>query len=76
MISETAKTTPKMRTINEIAAEFGLARHFVRQAVLQKRVVHVRAGKKYLLNRQSFAEWLETGEPTPQPETGIIRKLH
>jgi len=69
---------PQMRTIDEIAAEFNVARHFVRQAVLHKRCVYVLAGKKYLVNRDKFAEWLNTGEQstqTPQPEAGKIRHI-
>jgi len=68
----------KMMTIDETAAEFGLARHFVRQAVLGSKVVHVKAGKKYLINREKFAEWLNNGEQNEQPEQpqGVIRRLY
>lgn len=53
---------PQMRTINQIATEFGLARHFVRQAVLNGKVVHVKSGKKFLINADAFAKWLNVGE--------------
>ena len=78
-MNESIVKLPQMRTIDEIAAEFGLAKHFVRQAVLSAKVVHVRAGKKYLINRERFAEWLNNGEqPTQPPEicNGKIRRLH
>ena len=68
---------PRMRTIDEIAATFGLARHFVRQAVVSGKVVHVKAGKKYLINTEKFAEWLNKGEqPILLPESKKIRQLH
>lgn len=70
---------PQMRTIDEIATTFGLARHFVRQAVVSGKVVHVKAGKKYLINSERFAEWLNNGEQLqaqpPQSEHGKIRKI-
>jgi len=53
---------PQMRTINENAALFGLPRHFIRQAVLDGRVVHVTSGRKYLINVDRFADWLNHGE--------------
>ena len=55
-------TLPQMRTIAQIASSFGLAKHFVRQSVVSGKVVHVKAGKKYLINAEKFAEWLNNGE--------------
>ena len=53
---------PRMKTIGEIAEVFGIAKHFVRQTVLNEHVPHVKAGKKYLVNVERFAEYLNTGE--------------
>ena len=78
MTTESKKSTPQMRTINEIASDFGLARHFVRQAVLSGKVVHVKAGKKFLVNAERFSDWLNNGEQSEltKPECGTIRKLY
>ena len=76
-MTQESKSPPKMRTINEIAGEYGLARHFVRQVVVSGKVVHVKAGNKYLINSEKFAEWLNTGEqngqPSPQQPSNIRR---
>jgi len=55
-------TMPTMLTIEETSRRFSLPKHFVRQAVLSNKVVHVKAGKKYLINAEKFIEWLNTGE--------------
>ena len=41
---------PKMLTIAQTAKEFNLPKNFIRQAVLDGRIVHVKAGKKHLIN--------------------------
>ena len=56
------KTVPSMLTIDETATHFGLPKNFCRSAVLAKKVVYVRVGRKYLINTEKFAEWLNTGE--------------
>jgi len=72
--------TPKMLTIEQTAKMFGLPKNFIRQAVLDGRIVHVKAGKKHLINAQKVEEWLNAGDspttvsPTPQVQapTGEI----
>ena len=65
--------TPKMLTIEQTAKMFGLPKNFIRQAVLDGRIVHVKAGKKHLINVQKVEKWLNTGDssttvsPSPQP---------
>jgi excisionase family DNA binding protein len=54
--------TLKMLTIEQTAKAFGLPKNFVRQAVLDGRIVHVKAGKKHLINAQKVEEWLNTGD--------------
>jgi len=54
--------TPKMLTITQTAKAFGLPKNFIRQAVLDGRIVHVKAGKKYLINIQKVEEWLNAGD--------------
>lgn len=69
---------PKMLTIEETAKTFSLPKNFVRQAVLDGRIVHVKAGKKFLINAQKVEEWLNTGDSSPQVQPqkyaeGVIR---
>jgi len=52
---------PTMLTINEAATKFNLAKHFVRQAVLQGQIPHVKAGKKFLINENHFIDYLSGG---------------
>jgi len=53
---------PKMLTIAQTAKEFNLPKNFIRQAVLDGRIVHVKAGKKRLINAQKVEEWLNAGD--------------
>lgn len=59
---DNALKVPRMETIKKTAEIFGLSEFFVRQKVLSGEVVFVRAGKKYLVNIDKFAEYLNTGE--------------
>ena len=72
---------PVMKTIEETARYFGLPKHLCRRAVLEGKVVYVRTGKKYLINIEKFAEWLNTGEQTPEHisegvQYGLIRRIY
>ncbi len=49
---------PKMETIKRTAELFGLPVHFVRTKVASGEVVAVRAGKRFLVNVDKFAEYL------------------
>jgi len=66
--------TPKMLTIEQTAKTFGLPKNFIRQAVLDGRIVHVKAGKKHFINAQKVEEWLNAGDslatvpPSSQPQ--------
>ena len=69
---------PQMLTIRETAALFNLPVHFVRQKVNSGEVVAVRAGRKFLVNVERFADYLNgnvgeksaprcfADEPTPR----------
>lgn len=59
---------PQMRTIRETAALFGLPVHFVRAKVSSGEVVAVRAGKKFLVNIDRFAEYLNSATVTQTAE--------
>lgn len=63
---------PHMETIKKTAKLFGLAEYFVRQKVLSGEIVAVKAGCKYLVNVDKFAEYLNThteGAEQDQRET-------
>ena len=49
-----------METIKITAKMFGLAEHFVRNLVLSGKIVAVKAGRKYLVNVDKLAEYLDT----------------
>lgn len=52
---------PEMGTINEAAARSGLSRDRIRKMCIRNEIVHIRSGKKYLINLDKLAEYLETG---------------
>jgi len=67
---------PIMTTINEIAAKTGLAKHYIRQCCLQNKIVHVRCGRRILVNYNKFIEFLNTGDKKEENEQqGKIRRL-
>ncbi len=49
-----------MVTINEAATIVGLAKFRIRQLCLEKRIKHVRAGRKYLVNLPMLVEYLNS----------------
>lgn len=51
---------PRMRTIKETAELFGLPVHFVRQKVNDGEIVAVRAGRRFLVNVDKLAEYLNS----------------
>ena len=51
---------PRMRTIKETAELFGLPVHFVREKVSNGEIVAVRAGRRFLVNVDKLAEYLDT----------------
>lgn len=53
-------TVPRMETIKKTAEIFGLPVHFVRQKVLSGEIVAVRAGKRFLVNIDRFADYLNS----------------
>ena len=62
---------PKMLTIAQTAKEFNLPKNFIRQAVLDGRIVHVKAGKKHLINAQKVEEWLNAGDNQASPSLQV-----
>lgn len=60
MISENTeqKSLPQMRTIKEMTELTGLSYTFLRKLCLQNEIVHIRTGKKYLINYDRFVDYL------------------
>ncbi|WP_312615114.1 MULTISPECIES: DNA-binding protein [Oscillibacter] len=55
-------TIPRMRSIMEVSSETGIPYHTIRQWCLEKRIVHIKAGNKYLVNLDRFIDFLNTGD--------------
>ncbi len=55
-------TIPTMVTLNEASAQSGLSYDYLRKLCLQKKIVYVRAGCKYLVNLEKLVEYLNQGE--------------
>ena len=71
MFSESEKSLiiPRMETIKKTAEIFGLPVHFVRQKVNSGEVVAVRAGRRFLVNVDRFADYLNNNVLIPKTET-------
>ena len=52
---------PRMITLQQAAAETGMSYYSLRKMCLEGRLVHVRAGNKFLVNAEKLAEYLNTG---------------
>ena len=68
MIDNTIDLIPEMVTINECSKRTGVSYDWIRKLCLQGRIVHIRAGNKYLINFGKFVAYLNTGD---QKEGGI-----
>lgn len=53
---------PKMITILQASKETGLSYDAIRKLCMNKEIVHIRAGTKYLINAEKLAQFLN-GEP-------------
>lgn len=54
--------TKSMLTIKEATEYSGLSYNAIRQMCLQNKITHIKVGNKYLINKEKFAEYLQTGE--------------
>lgn len=50
---------PTMLTIGEVAERTGLAKHYIRQLVLNGEIYYLKAGRKYLINYERLIEYLD-----------------
>lgn len=67
---------PRMRSIKETAELFGLPVHFVRQKVNNGEIVAVRAGRRFLVNVDKLAEYLDSNTiPQESEESGKIQPI-
>lgn len=68
MFSENEKNLiiPRMESIKRTAEIFGLPVHFVRSKVSSGEVVAVRAGRRFLVNIDKFAEYLNSSTIAPE----------
>ncbi|MCM1330601.1 MAG: hypothetical protein NC253_14315 [Ruminococcus sp.] len=57
-----SRAVPRMETIRNTAKLFGLPEHLVRQKVLSGEVVAISAGRRYLVNVDRFAEYLNSNK--------------
>lgn len=62
---------PQMLTIRETAETFKLPVHFVRQKVNSGEVVAIRAGRKFLVNAEKFADYLNGGNVSEAPNSSV-----
>lgn len=61
-MNNTICVIPEMLTIKECSARTGVSYDWIRKLCLQGRIVHIRAGSKYLINFGKFIEYLNTGD--------------
>ena len=53
----------KMVTLKEASSRTGVSYDWLRKMCINGKIVHVRAGNKYLLNWDRLVDYLNTGEP-------------
>jgi len=69
---------PRMKTVVETAKLTGVAKHRIRTLALSGEIVHLRAGKKILINLDKFIEFLNSANgavSTEQEKLGDIKKI-
>lgn len=55
-------TVPTMLSIKETSTRTGVSYDYIRKLCLRNQIVHIRAGKKYLVNFEKFVEFLNEGQ--------------
>lgn len=55
-------TIPTMVSIKEASSRTGLSYDYIRKLCLQKKIVFVKAGSKYLINLEKLVTFLNEGE--------------
>lgn len=55
---------PEMVTLREASQRTGISYDWLRKLCLQGRIVHIRAGSKYLVNFRKLIDYLNKGDNT------------
>ena len=63
------QTCPRMLTIKQAATETNLPYEFIRRLCLQKKIVFVKSGNKYLINMDKFIAYLNGDNVAEQEST-------
>lgn len=66
MVTMEGQKIPKMMSLTEAAEATGVSYYFLRKLCQEGRVVHIRSGRKYYINMDRLAEFLDTGEKNVQ----------
>lgn len=66
---------PQMGTIREAAAVSGLAVYRIRRLVACNRIRYIRAGNRTLVNLDSLAHYLQTGDTQIPAEHAGMRRI-
>lgn len=66
--SDTIEMIPTMLTIRECSDRTGVSYDAIRKMCLQRKIVFIKVGSKYLVNFGKFVTYLNTGD---QKEGGI-----
>ena len=59
---ETEMTIPTMITIKEAAEKTGISYSRIRTLCLEGKIVHIKAGRRFLINLEKLIEYLNAGE--------------
>lgn len=59
---ENTSRMPRMCTLKECVSETGLNYEFLRKLCLQKKIVFIKSGKKYLINLDRLIDFLNGEE--------------
>lgn len=52
---------PKMLPIKKVSEVTGVSYECIRRLCIQKKIVFIKSGNKYLINMDKFAEYLDSG---------------
>ena len=55
-------TIPTMLGIKEVQRRTGVSYECIRQLCLQRKIIYIKSGSKYLINFESFCEYLRHGD--------------
>lgn len=62
---------PRMESIKTTAELFNLPVHFIRQKVSSGEIVAVRAGRRFLVNVDKLAEYLNSNTISPEEKESV-----